>query len=47
MGSDQGAERRGVLRDALGVGVATGAYGLSFGAISTTSGLTAALARLL
>jgi predicted branched-subunit amino acid permease len=32
--------RRAVLRDAIGVGVATGAYGLSFGAISTASGLT-------
>jgi predicted branched-subunit amino acid permease len=34
------AARRAVLRDAIGVGVATGAYGLSFGAISTASGLT-------
>jgi len=32
--------RRVVLRDAIGVGVATGAYGLSFGAISTASGLS-------
>ena len=29
-----------VLRTALGVGVATGAYGLSFGALATASGLT-------
>jgi predicted branched-subunit amino acid permease len=34
--------RRSVLRDALGVGIATGAYGLSFGAISTSAGLTVA-----
>jgi predicted branched-subunit amino acid permease len=32
--------RRGVIRDALGIGVATGAYALSFGAISTTAGLS-------
>jgi predicted branched-subunit amino acid permease len=29
-----------VVRDALGIGVATGAYALSFGAISTTAGLS-------
>jgi predicted branched-subunit amino acid permease len=29
-----------ILRTALGVGVATGAYGLSFGALATASGLT-------
>ena len=34
--------RRAVLRDALGVGVATGAYGLSFGAIGVAAGLTLA-----
>lgn len=34
------AQRRAVLRDALAVGAATGAYGLSFGAISTTAGLS-------
>jgi predicted branched-subunit amino acid permease len=32
--------RAGILRDAVGVGVATGAYGLSFGAISTAAGLS-------
>ena len=32
--------RGSVLRTALGVGVATGAYGLSFGALATASGLT-------
>ena len=30
---------RNVIVDSLGVGLATGAYGVSFGAISTTSGL--------
>ncbi len=35
-------ERRsaGVVAQSLGVGVATGAYGISFGALATTSGLT-------
>jgi branched chain amino acid efflux pump len=32
--------RAGILRDAVGVGVATGAYGLSFGAISNAAGLS-------
>lgn len=32
--------RRGILRDALGIAVATGAYALSFGALSVTSGLS-------
>ncbi len=36
------AARRAVIRDALGIGVATGAYGLSFGAISTAAGLSVA-----
>ena len=31
--------RRGIIRDGLAVAVATGAYGISFGAISVTSGL--------
>ncbi|MGI9084077.1 MAG: AzlC family ABC transporter permease [Aeromicrobium sp.] len=30
---------RSVIADSLGVGVATGAYGLSFGALATTAGL--------
>jgi predicted branched-subunit amino acid permease len=34
------ATRASVLRDAIGVGIATGAYGLSFGGISSTSGLS-------
>jgi predicted branched-subunit amino acid permease len=33
-------ERRAILVNALGVGLATGAYGISFGAISVTGGLT-------
>ena len=31
---------RGVLRDALGVGLATGAYGVSYGAVAVASGLS-------
>lgn len=34
------SERRRVLLDSLGVGLATGAYGISFGAISVASGLS-------
>ena len=34
------ATRRRVLRDSVGVGIATGAYGLSFGALSTAAGLS-------
>jgi predicted branched-subunit amino acid permease len=34
------AERSGILRDSLGIGVATGAYGLSFGAVSVAAGLS-------
>lgn len=33
-------ERRAILRDALGIAIATGAYGLSFGALSTAAGLS-------
>lgn len=33
-------ERRAVIRDGLGVGVATGLYGVSFGAVSVASGLS-------
>jgi predicted branched-subunit amino acid permease len=36
--------RRAVLADAVGVGAATGAYGLSFGAIAVASGLSVAQA---
>lgn len=32
--------RRGVVRDALAVGFSTGAYGLSFGAVAATAGLS-------
>lgn len=34
------AERSGIVRDGLAVGVATGAYGLGFGAVAVSSGLT-------
>ena len=33
-------ERRSVLRDATGVGIAVGAYGIGFGALSVASGLS-------
>lgn len=35
-------ERRAVVRDALGIAVATGAYALSFGALSVAAGLSLA-----
>lgn len=45
------AARRSVLRDAFAVGMATGAYGLSFGALSSSAGMslaqTAALSLLM
>ena len=45
------ASRRSVIRDSLGVAVATGAYGVSFGALSVAAGLdvaqTCALSLLL
>jgi predicted branched-subunit amino acid permease len=34
------ATRAGVVRNAAGIGIATGAYALSFGAIATSSGLS-------
>ena len=33
-------ERRAIIRDGLGVGIATGLYGVSFGAVSVTAGLS-------
>jgi 4-azaleucine resistance transporter AzlC len=36
------AERSGIIRDGLAVGVATGAYGFGFGAVAVASGLTVA-----
>jgi 4-azaleucine resistance transporter AzlC len=33
-------ERSGIVRDGLAVGLATGAYGVSFGAVAVTSGLS-------
>jgi predicted branched-subunit amino acid permease len=38
--ADWPATRAAVLRDAFGVGLATGAYGLSFGAVSIAAGLS-------
>jgi predicted branched-subunit amino acid permease len=32
--------RRGIVRDALGIAIASGAYAISFGAISSTAGLS-------
>ena len=36
------AEHRAVVRDSLGVGIATGLYGTSFGAVSVAAGLSVA-----
>jgi 4-azaleucine resistance transporter AzlC len=33
-------ERAGIIRDGLGVGLATGAYGISFGAVAVAAGLS-------
>jgi predicted branched-subunit amino acid permease len=41
------AVRTAVVRDALGIGIATGAYALSFGAIATTAGFSVAQACVL
>lgn len=38
------SERAGIVRDGLAVGLATGAYGISFGAIAVTGGLSVAQA---
>jgi len=35
-------ERRAIVRDSLGVGIATGVYGVSFGAVSVAAGLSVA-----
>jgi predicted branched-subunit amino acid permease len=35
-------ERSGIIRDSLGVGIATGTYGVSFGAVSVGAGLDVA-----
>ncbi len=40
-------ERRGIVVNALGVGIAVAAYGLSFGAISVTGGLTVLQTQIL
>ena len=41
-GESVAAERRAVVRDSLGVALATGTYGVSFGAVSVASGLSVA-----
>lgn len=40
----QPGERRSIVRDGLGVGVATGTYGISFGAVAVGAGLSVAQA---
>ena len=35
-------ERAGIIRDSLGVGIATGTYGVSFGAVAVAAGLSVA-----
>ncbi len=45
--STDSADRRAVLRDALGVGLATGAYGVSFGALAVAGGLSPLQAQVL
>jgi predicted branched-subunit amino acid permease len=40
MTNDQVPHQRAIIRDALGIGFATGAYGLSFGAIAVATGLS-------
>jgi predicted branched-subunit amino acid permease len=39
-GESSSVERRAVVRDSLGVGIATGLYGVSFGAVSVAAGLS-------
>src|ERR1700716_4313738 len=36
----RGLERRAILRNALGIAIASGAYAVSFGALSTVAGLS-------
>ena len=36
------SERSGIIRDSLGVGIATGTYGISFGAVAVGAGLSVA-----
>lgn len=40
-------ERREIVRDAVGIGLAVGAYGVSFGAVAVAAGLSAAQASAL
>lgn len=45
--SQLSADRRAAVRDALGVGIAVGAYGISFGALAVTNGFSAWQAQVL
>jgi predicted branched-subunit amino acid permease len=40
MHNDQETDRSSIIHDTVGIGIATGAYGLSLGAISVASGLS-------
>jgi predicted branched-subunit amino acid permease len=40
-------ERRAAIRDSMGVAIATGAYGISFGALATANGLSVLQAQVL
>lgn len=40
-------DRSGIIRDSIGIGVATGAYGISFGAIAVAAGLDVWQAQVL
>jgi len=47
MNNSSGARRSTVTRNAIGVGLATGVYGISFGALAVTSGFSFAQAQVL
>jgi predicted branched-subunit amino acid permease len=40
MSADAAVPRSGIVRDAIGIGLATGAYAISFGAVSVAAGLS-------
>ena len=40
MGAQWERRRRAIIRDALGIGIAVGAYGITFGALATTGGFS-------
>jgi len=45
--TEEVARRKDIIRNSIGVGVAVGAYGLSFGALGTTNGLSVLQTQLL